>query len=140
MDGKVINYKVKIYWTDIDKSKYEGKKVFVLGVKDSDIDEDNVLIKYYKDIKLVDTALIDSINAVDSIDNRTAIEQVENNISSIDDEDYKCYVNDLYTSKVSELNNKKQEEERIRQEAEAKAAEERAAQERAAQERAMQEQ
>ena len=58
----------------------------------------------------------------------------------IDDEDYKCYVNDLYTSKVSELNNKKQEEERIRQEAEAKAAEERAAQERAAQERAMQEQ
>ena len=102
VDGKSVKDKVKIYGTDIDKSKYEGKKVFVLGVKDSKADK--------------------------------------NNISAINDEDYKSYVNELYNSKVGELNNKKQEEERIRQEAEAKAAEERAVQERAAQERARQEQ
>ena len=140
VDGKSVKDKVKIYGTDIDKSKYEGKKVFVLGVKDSKADKNNILIKYYKDIKFVDEGLLNSISALDSIDNAAALEQVKNNISAINDEDYKSYVNELYNSKVGELNNKKQEEERIRQEAEAKAAEERAAQERAAQERARQEQ
>ena len=132
--GKDIKDKVKIYGTEIDKSKYEGKKVFVLGVKDSKVDKHNILIKYYQDIKFVDEGLLNSINALDSIDNAAALEQVKNNISAIKDEDYKSCVNEIYTSKVSELNNKKQEEERIRQEAEAKAAEERAAQERAMQE------
>ena len=140
VEGKTSKDKVKIYGTDIDKSKYNGKKVFVLGVKDSKVDKDNILIKYYNDIQLVDQGLLNSINTLDSIDNTAALEAVRNNISSIDNEGYKSYVNELYNTKVGQLNNKKQEEARIRQEAEAKAAEERAAQEQQRQQAAVRQQ
>lgn len=54
VDGESTKDEVKVYGTDMDISKYEGKKVFISGVKDTNKDKDYVLIKTYEDITLVD--------------------------------------------------------------------------------------
>lgn len=140
VNGESATDKVKIYGTNFDTSIYEGKKVFLAGVKNSDVDEEYVLIKFDKDITLVDESLISSISSLDSVDNSTALNEVKGSIDSISNNEYKAYVSDIYNSKVNELNTKKAQDEKNRQEAEARAAQERQQQEAAKEQAKIQQQ